>query len=35
MKGIKISKTGWIILSAGIFVVVLAGLGITRSGQVK
>jgi hypothetical protein len=35
MKGVKISKTGWIILSAGIFVVVLAGLGITRSGQVK
>jgi hypothetical protein len=35
MKGIKISKTGWIILSAGIFIVVLAGLGITRSGQVK
>ncbi|MGD1118751.1 MAG: hypothetical protein ABR886_04625 [Dehalococcoidales bacterium] len=35
LKGIKISKTGWIILAAGIFVVVLAFLGITRSGQVK
>jgi len=35
MKGLKISKVGWLILSAGIFVVVLAGLGITRSGQIK
>jgi len=35
IKGLKFSKTGWLILSAGIFIVVLAGLGITRSGQVK
>jgi hypothetical protein len=34
-KGLKFSKTGWIILSAGVFIVVLAGLGITRSGQLK
>lgn len=35
MKGLKISKTGWLVLSAGIFIVVLAGLGITRSNQNK
>ena len=35
MKGIKLSKTSWLILSAGIFVVVLAGLGVTRSQQLK
>jgi hypothetical protein len=35
LKGLKFSKMGWLILSAGIFIVVLAGLGITRSGQVK
>lgn len=35
MKGLKFSKVGWLILSAGIFIVVLAGLGITRSGQLK
>ena len=37
MKKIKInlSKTSWIILSAGIFIVVLAGLGVTYSQQVK
>jgi len=35
MKGLKLSKTSWLILSAGIFLVVLAGLGVTRSGQVK
>jgi hypothetical protein len=35
MKGMKLSKTSWLILSAGIFTVVLAGLGVTRSGQLK
>ena len=37
MKKIKInlSKTSWIILSAGIFIVVLAGLGVKYSQQVK
>ena len=35
MKGIKLSKTSWLILSAGVFVVILAGLGVTRSQQVR
>lgn len=35
MKGLKLSKTSWLILSAGVFVVVLAGLGLTRSQQLK
>lgn len=37
MKKIKInlSKTSWIILSVGVFVVVLAGLGVTYSQQIK
>ncbi len=35
MKGIKLSKTGWLILSAGIFIVILAGLGVTRSQQIS
>jgi hypothetical protein len=35
MKFIKFSKTSWLILSAGIFIVVLAGLGITRSQQLS
>jgi hypothetical protein len=35
MKGLKLSKTSWLILSAGVFVVVLAGLGITRFGQIS
>ena len=37
MKKIKInlSKTSWIILSVGVFIVVLAGLGVTYSQQVK
>ena len=35
MKFIKLSKTSWLILSAGLFVVVLAGLGITRSQQLQ
>ena len=35
MKGFKLSKTSWLILSAGIFIVVLAGLGLTRSQQLE
>jgi hypothetical protein len=35
MKGFKLSKTGWLLLSAGIFIVILAGLGVTRSQQLK
>jgi len=37
MKKIKInlSKTSWIILSVGVFIVVLAGLGVTYSQQLK
>jgi hypothetical protein len=35
MKGMKLSKTSWLILSAGVFTVVLAGLGVTRTGQMK
>lgn len=35
MKGIKLSKTSWLILSAGVFVVILAGLGVTRSQQYR
>lgn len=35
MKGMKLSKTSWLILSAGVFVVVLVGLGLTRSQQLK
>ena len=37
MKKIKInlSKTSWIILSVGVFIVVLAGLGVTYSQQAK
>src|SRR3972149_2585110 len=35
MKGLKLSKTGWLILSAGLFIVILAGLGLTRSQQLK
>jgi hypothetical protein len=30
----KISKASWMILGAGIFIIVLAGLGLTRSGQI-
>ena len=33
MKKLKLSKIAWLILSAGVFVVVLAGLGFTYSGQ--
>lgn len=35
MKGMKLSKTSWLILSAGLFVVILAGLGVTRSQQLQ
>jgi len=35
MKGLKLSKTSWLILAAGVFIVVLAGLGVTRSQQLK
>ena len=35
MKGLKLSKTSLLILSAGIFIVVLGTLGVTRSGQMK
>ena len=35
MKGLKLSKASWLILSAGIFIVILAGLGLTRSQQIK
>jgi hypothetical protein len=31
----KISKASWLILAAGIFIIILAGLGVTRSGQIK
>jgi hypothetical protein len=33
MKYFKLSKTSWLILAAGLFIVVTAGLGITRSQQ--
>jgi hypothetical protein len=32
---LKISKTSWLILSAGIFIVVITALGLTRSQQLK
>jgi TolA-binding protein len=35
MKNLKLSRTSWLILSAGIFIVVLAGLGLTRSQQIE
>jgi hypothetical protein len=35
MKFIKLTKTGWLILAAGVFVVVLASLGVTRTQQLK
>ncbi len=35
MKGLKLSKTSWLILAAGVFIVALAGLGLTRSQQLK
>jgi len=35
MKNLKLSKTSWLILSAGVFIVVLVGLGLTRSQQIQ
>jgi len=35
MKYFKLSKTSWLILAAGVFVVVMAGLGITHSQQLS
>jgi hypothetical protein len=35
MKYIKLSKTSWLILAVGLFVVIAAGLGITRSQQAQ
>jgi hypothetical protein len=35
MKYLKLSKTSWLILAVGLFVVVAAGLGITRSQQAQ
>ena len=35
MKGLKLSKISWLILSAGLFLVVLVSLGVTRSGQLS
>jgi len=35
MKFLKLSKASWLILAAGVFVVVLAGLGITVSQQMQ
>ena len=35
MKYLKLSKTSWIILGVGVFIVALAVLGITRSQQAK
>jgi hypothetical protein len=35
MKGVKLSRTSWLILAAGVFLVVLAALGLTRSQQMK
>ncbi len=35
IKNFRLSKTSWVILSAGVFVVVLVGLGLTHSQQMK
>jgi len=35
MKNLRLSKTSWLILSAGVFIVVLVGLGLTRSQQIQ
>ena len=35
MKRMKLSKISWLILLAGVFIVVLAGLGLTRSQQLQ
>jgi len=31
----KLSKTGWLIIIIGVFVIILAGLGTVRSQQVR
>jgi hypothetical protein len=31
----KITKTSWLILGVGVFIIVLVALGLTRSGQIK
>ena len=35
MKGFKLSKISWLILGTGVFLVILVGLGVTRSTQLK
>lgn len=35
MKKLKLSKTSWLILSAGIFIMVLTGLGVARNQQIQ
>jgi hypothetical protein len=35
MKRVKLSRAGWVILSGGVFIVILAGLGVTRSQQLQ
>ncbi len=35
MKNLKLSKTSWLILAAGVFIVILVGLGLTRSQQIQ
>jgi hypothetical protein len=35
MKNLRLSKTSWLILSAGVFIVILVGLGLTRSQQIQ
>lgn len=35
MKNLKLSKASWLILSTGLIIVVLAGLGLTRSQQIQ
>jgi hypothetical protein len=35
MKMLKLSKTSWLILATGLFILVMAGLGIIRSQQAK
>ena len=35
MKYLKLSKTSWLILGVGVFIVALAFLGITRSQQAQ
>ena len=35
MRTLKISKTSWLIIAAGIFIVIIAGLFLTRSQQIQ